>query len=512
MHDAPQRRVTGRAGHTGTTLSLAAVAATLGLLAAACGSPGGSGAGAAEVRAEVPRADASSADPAAAVDSIDGLGAELYRRLAADPGNLVFSPYSVAAALAMTRNGAVGDTRSQMDAVLHTGSGDQLDAAMNALDQALAARAGHRGGKDRNGDVALSSADTLFGQQGTPFEQPFLDVLARDYGAGMQLVDYAQATEDARQAINRWTAQQTHDKIVDLIAPGVLDAMTRLVLVNAVYFKAPWAQAFEPAGDQPFTRPDGSTVSAPAMTTAEIGTYRQGPGWRAAEIPYLGDELAMDVIVPDDLATFEAGLDASTLHSIATSPAQGLTQLQMPTFTLPHRGRAQGAALGHGHARRLHRRRRLLGHDHGRAPPARRRGAPGLHRGRRAGHRGRRGHRGHRPDQQRPGRRIAGGRPAVPVHHPRRGHRRRAVPRPGHRPHRHLSSLRCHVAVPCPADPRCACSGLAAERDGRAVPGQPKLSGLGSRSSNSGSRFSDLAVKLSSMSPGWNMPVCQVAM
>lgn len=308
----------------------------------------GKSAGAVEARADVPRAATAGTSPAAAVAAIDSLGTELYRRLAARPGNLVFSPASIETALAMTRQGARGETRTQMDAALHAGSGDELDQALNALDQQLAARAGHKGDDTRNGDVALSAANALFGQQGTTFEQLFLETLARYYGAGMRLVDYRSAAEAARLEINQWASDRTNGKIVDLLPAGSLDDLTRLVLVDAVYFKAPWVKRFEGNGDQPFTRPDGSVVSAPTMMTSKAGGYSEGPGWQAAEIPYLGDELSMVVIVPDDLAAFEGRLDGPTLATIVTGARESLTSLRMPKFSFRSQVslREQLSALG----------------------------------------------------------------------------------------------------------------------------------------------------------------------
>ena len=308
------------------------------LVAGACSGPGGT-----EVRSEAPRASvpagtvargsvpASSVTPG--VTAIDGLALDLYRRVAARPGNVLFSPYSVEVALAMTRNGAKGETREQMDAVLHAGRGAELDEALNALDLALAARPGHKGDEQRNGDVELALANALFGQKDTPFEAAFLDELSRNYGAGMRVVDFKTSPEPARTEINDWVEDRTNDKIVDLLPNGSIDALTRLVLTNAVYFKAPWTKKFQPAGPKPFTRADGSRVDAAAMSTSKAGTYREGPGWKAAEIPYLGGELAMDVIVPDDLAAFESSLNSETLDTVLRGATEPLATLQLPKFT-----------------------------------------------------------------------------------------------------------------------------------------------------------------------------------
>jgi serpin B len=293
----------------------------------------GRGAGATEARADVPRASATGSSPTAAVEGIDAFGTDLYRGLVAKGGNLVFSPYSVEIALAMARNGAKGQTRSQMDAVIHGGSGDDIDKSFNLLDQELSTRPGSKGDKNRNGDVELAMANALWGQKDTTFERPFLEVLAQHYGAGMKLEDYKTAAEAARSDINAWASDRTKGKIVDLLPKGSLDEMTRLVLTNAIYFKAPWVKKFSPMPGLAFTEADGSVIRVDGMTTNKVGTFGKGPGWKAGEIPYLGGELSMVVIVPDDLASFEKSLDGKMLASIVGGLHDQLATVQMPKFS-----------------------------------------------------------------------------------------------------------------------------------------------------------------------------------
>jgi len=308
--------------------SYAHVAAAIVLVTAGCGK----GAGAAEARADVPRAPTAGSTPVAAVEAVNAIGADLYRGLAERSGNLVFSPYSVEIALAMARNGAKGQTRSQMDTVTHSGPGDHVDASFNLLNQELSTRPANKGDKNRNGDVEVTMANGLWGQKDTTFEQPFLHVLAQQYGAGMKLVDYKNAAESARTDINAWASERTKGKIVDLLPSGSLDEMTRLVLTNAIYFKAPWAKKFSPIPGLAFTEANGSLISVDGMTTSKIGLFGKGPGWKAAEIPYLGGDLSMVVIVPDDLASFEKSLDGTTLGSIVGGLHESLATVQMPKF------------------------------------------------------------------------------------------------------------------------------------------------------------------------------------
>jgi len=298
------------------------------LVASACGR------GTISIAADVNRSDVPADAAKGAAKSIDALAADLYTKLSSlESGNLIFSPYSIQVAMAMTRHGALGETRAQIDRVLHAGSGDELDRSLNALDRALAARNGERKDGARTGDVALDVANALWGQKDFAFEQPFLNALGKDYGAGMNVVDYKTDAKGAQKQINDWVGDRTHDKIPDLIPDGVLNDLTRLVLTNALYFKAPWLEAFGKMGDLPFHKRDGSVVSAPTMLGGAGGTYGEGPGWKAAEVPYLGKDLSMVVIVPDDLTAFEAGLTGDKLSSITNGIDEELDSVQLPMFT-----------------------------------------------------------------------------------------------------------------------------------------------------------------------------------
>src|SRR5688500_13665048 len=230
--------------------------------------------------------------------ALEAFAADLYGELANEPGNLVFSPYSVAAALAMTRAGAAGETARQMDEVLHADIAGDLDEAMNALDRALARRPGSYTFGSATVPLELETANQLWGQQGVECGQEFLDRLAAYYGAGMRIVDYVNATEDARETINEWVAERTHDRIPELIEKDVLNAYTRLVLTNAIYLNAKWQREFAPAQASAFHRLDGSTTQVPLMRRSGYGGYARGAAHHVVELSYVGG-LWMLLIVPD---------------------------------------------------------------------------------------------------------------------------------------------------------------------------------------------------------------------
>lgn len=314
--------------------AMAAVALPAAMLLSACGDDEAS---ATELlKSDAPR---TSADPSAAQSASTALSlfsAELYEVLARTEGNLVFSPYSAAVALAMTRAGATGETLDQMSAVLHADEAGDLDAGLNAIDQALATRPGEYKWVDKTVSLELATANQLWGQVEYPFHDAFLDKLAANYGAGMRLVDYIKATEDARKAINAWVSDQTKERIPELIPGGVLNSDTRLVLTNAIYLNAPWMHRFnkDSTAPGPFTRLDGSTVEAQLMRLSEELRYARGSSYQAVELPYVDGSLSMLVIVPEsgEFEDFQSGFDADTLETIVGDLKTAQVKLAFPRF------------------------------------------------------------------------------------------------------------------------------------------------------------------------------------
>ena len=267
-----------------------------------------------QATSDVPRAVAE--PTAAASDAVTAFTADLYRQIAGDAGasNVVCSPYSVAVALGMTVQGARGATEREMLDVLHGDDAASLAAGLNGLDAALARRprdVAVVGVPDR---VELAAGNALWVQAGVAYRGELLDVLAREFGAGLRTVDYRRESEAARQAINAWVAERTRGRVPELIARGLIDELTRLTLVNALWLKAPWRVPFEPHATrpQPFHRLDGSRVDADLMCETVHAGYVAGDGWQAVVLGYAGGELAMSVVVPD------AGRFADVERSVGT--------------------------------------------------------------------------------------------------------------------------------------------------------------------------------------------------
>ncbi|GAA1503230.1 serpin family protein [Nocardioides humi] len=291
------------------------------------------------VSSDVPRA---AGDVTVLPDVVAGLrtlASGLYDGVAAQPGNVVLSPYSVLVALGMTLVGAAGTTADEMRGVLGVGDlGDRWHKGVNALTSYVEGLAGSQQRADGSAaTLVLTTANQLFGQREVGWSADFLDLLAKEYGAPIRAVDFAGATEDARVLINDWVEQQTNDRIVDLIPEGVLDTLTRLVLVNAIYLKAPWEQPFEKDLTAPgtFHRADGTDVEVDLMRRPDLAArLARGEGWRAVVVPYAGQRLAMTVVVPDEgaFAQVESAVAGDGLAGILQAAEPAAVDLSLPKW------------------------------------------------------------------------------------------------------------------------------------------------------------------------------------
>jgi serpin B len=212
---------------------------------------------------------------------------------------------------------------------------DRLHPAFNWLDAELASRGEGAQGKDSEA-FRLNIINAIWGQKDYEFLSDFLDVLAENYGAGLRILDFINETEETRLAINQWVSYQTEGRIKDLIPPGVINELTRLVLTNAIYFNAAWEDPFDEdmTADGPFYLLDGGQVTVPMMEQAEFFGYTEGEGYQAVELPYDGGELSMVILLPasGNFAAFEAGLQAQQVYDIISDLQLTGIALTMPKF------------------------------------------------------------------------------------------------------------------------------------------------------------------------------------
>ncbi len=266
------------------------------------------------------------------VEGNSAFALDLYRFMAEDEGNIFYSPYSISLALAMTYAGARGETEAQMADVLHFDlPQEQLHPAFNALDQVLASR-----GEEEEG-FRLHIVNAIWGQEGYEFLSDFLQTMAENYGAGLRVLNFRSEPEESRVTINDWVAEETEERIEDLLPPGAINPSTVLVLTNAIYFNAAWQHPFQEAqtADGAFYLLDGKEVTVPMMSQMESLAYGEGEGYQALELPYEDEELSMVILLPQEGAfeTFEGTLDAERVGTMVQDMTSTSVALTMPKFS-----------------------------------------------------------------------------------------------------------------------------------------------------------------------------------
>lgn len=248
----------------------------------------------------------------------DDFAFKLYDQLKATEGNLFFSPASIEAALAMTREGAAGNTLRQMSLLLP--------------ETATFPRTGT--------NVILDSANALWVDKKFPILGKYQSTVQDKYGAEIRPADFAGQPEVERGMVNRWAEEKTRDKIKNLLGPGSVMSDTRLILVNAIYFKGDWLHAFEKekTADEPFwTVPDTSTnVPMMAMKPERFGCM-ENESFQCLELPYLGEEVSMLIVLPkekDGLARIEEGLSADALAGWTATLRKEEIAVHLPKFKI----------------------------------------------------------------------------------------------------------------------------------------------------------------------------------
>ena len=280
--------------------------------------------------------DVNPSEQALLVEGNSAFAFALYQALRAQEGNLFYSPHSISVALAMTYAGARSETAEQMAATLQfLLEQERLHPAFNWLDAELASRGEGAQGKDGEG-FRLNIVNAIWGQKDYGFLPAFLDVLAENYGAGLRILDFVNETEKSRITINDWVSDQTEDRIKDLIPPGVISSLTRLVLTNAIYFNAAWEYPFDEdvTADGDFYLLDDRQVIVPMMKQTELFGYADGEGYQAVELAYDGGELSMVILIPESghFQAFEEDLEAQRVRDIISDMQNAQVTLMMPKF------------------------------------------------------------------------------------------------------------------------------------------------------------------------------------
>ncbi|MBI5766776.1 MAG: serpin family protein [Verrucomicrobia bacterium] len=285
--------------------------------------------------------------------AMNNVGLDVYRELARTRANqnLIISPYSIESALALVYAGADGDTRTEMARVLRLPETDTtLQAGFASLRTGLRATADAskavadartRSGS-RTDPIDWNEANRLFGQQNHPFRDAFLSLMRDGFAAPLQLLDFTTNFEAARLTINSWVEEQTRQKIKNLIPSGGVTSDTRLVLVNALYLKAPWDTPFEKFATSPrtFRVASDSSPSVPTMQRTAFMGYAKEDNLSVVTLDYLNAGLQFIVMLPDSGVTPDAvatQLTPSHFSRWASLRTTGRRQVSLflPKFTVP---------------------------------------------------------------------------------------------------------------------------------------------------------------------------------
>ena len=257
---------------------------------------------------------------------------DLYSRISSRDGNVFFSPNSISIALAMTYAGACGTTAEQIATVLHFGElkrkkvHDAYKVLLNKLH------------KDRKG-YELNIANALWAHKDYSFLNNFLDLIHKNYSAALREVNFVKQTEKSRKDINNWVAQQTKDRIKELVKPGMIDAGTRLVLTNAIYFKGTWLTEFnkEDTTNAEFMLTQKETIEAPLMNLRGKFNYWGNENLQILELPYKYEDLSAIVLLPrevDGITAIERDLSAKNLKEWTAKMDYRQVTIFLPRFKI----------------------------------------------------------------------------------------------------------------------------------------------------------------------------------
>ncbi len=263
----------------------------------------------------------------------EALGIDLYRSLASNRGNIVFSPYSVSETLALLSEGADGKTKQELLQALHwSAARDRPSQAFEAQDRQL-----DLSGQD---DMTLLVANGLWYQKGGEPRQAFLQTAQGGFGAEARSADFIGNAPVVQQEINSWVGLKTRGKIIDLLPPGSLTASTRIALVNAIYFKGKWEHPFEAKRtvDRPFFILPATSVAVSQMNETEELKVLSIPGSDILELPYQGGGLSMVIMLPlenDGLPSLERSLGQNASNLLEWLATLDFSKPESVRVTLP---------------------------------------------------------------------------------------------------------------------------------------------------------------------------------
>ena len=274
-------------------------------------------------------------DLSSLVDGNNAFAVDIYNALRSnESGNLILSPYSLSATLAMAYAGADSETANQMGQVMHYLPQEQLHPAFNALDLALKKKPESLSWWEK--PMQLNIANSIWAEQVVPILPEYLDTIAINYGAGVHLADFQNNTDQARAEINKWISEATDGQFQGALPDGALDDQTSMVLVNAIYFKGDWLKEFTESHtrNSPFHLLDETEITVSMMSEElENIPYFQSEGYQIIELPYRGKTIAMDIILPEQ-GTFE-NFESTFNKDVLDEAINGLQEVSTAQVSIP---------------------------------------------------------------------------------------------------------------------------------------------------------------------------------
>ena len=248
--------------------------------------------------------------------------------------NIFFSPYSISSALGMTYAGAEGQTATDMAETLHfTLPVEATNRAFHSLTETLSS--GELVRAESGDPFTLSISNGLWVQDDFTLLDEYVAEVTMYYSAAVRNLDFIDDPDGSRETINEWVAESTMDRIQNLIPAGVLNDDTRVVLTNAVYFKASWLKPFHEhfTSDAPFFLNNGSAINVPMMSQTDYFSYIFTEGYSAVELDYAEGNASMLILLPDgDIEEFEQDFDSGMMETIRRRLSSTRVSISMPKF------------------------------------------------------------------------------------------------------------------------------------------------------------------------------------
>ena len=263
---------------------------------------------------------------------VNAMAFNLWRAIDDLPDNAAISPTSISLAMSMVLAGARGDTAAELASALGVEPDEETHRCWAGMLMKWEKAA-------ESDDLELAIANRLFGHQGLPFEDDYIEFTRSFYRSALTPLNLRGQPEPSRQAINQWVEEATRERIQDLLPPRSIDSNTTLVLVNAIYLLAKWEQAFSEDRTRPgtFTRTDQTTKQVPMMHQRAQFPYAAVDGHRLLELPYGAGGLSMVILLPeavDGLPALEERLDPALLSSWMERLHPTEVEVVLPRFTI----------------------------------------------------------------------------------------------------------------------------------------------------------------------------------